>query len=155
MNNFIANRLRALLESTALTNKILDKISASGIESLSTMERNYLDNQSAGVEDKETEDLLSVDMGHTFNKTLDSGMTFKFIYGKTEREDGEVVHMGNFYIGDDDLYHCVIGYTENLIFNYYQLYAQDKPVNVESEKADNDLNTFFQEVGNKINQTLN
>ena len=155
MNNFIATRLRTLLENSELTNRILDKISAGGLESLTTIEKNYLHNQSVGVEDKETEDLLSLDMGHEFNKTLDNGMEFKFVYGKTEREDGEIVHMGNFYIGDDDLYHCVIGYTENLIFNYYQLYQQGQPVNVENEKADNDLNRFFQEVGNKINKALN
>jgi hypothetical protein len=164
MNKIIKNRLRILVENSELTNRILDKISASGMNSLTSAEKNYLNNQSAGVEDKETEDLVSIEPGHVFDKNINMSALnnateteLKFEYKSTSDYDEYLIHRGVLFVdGYAYLIEIMCNAKPNLEYSQYLLFDMKttQKINVTNETADKELDEFFEEIGNKINQTL-
>lgn len=103
-------------ENDELTNRILDKINTYGIDSLSSVEKKFLDNKSQDIEDDEVSDIASIDSGYEFNGTVDVYDDYlddkrvaevKFIYDETEEWDEDPVeykHTGELYIDDEEYY---------------------------------------------------
>ena len=101
-------------ENDELTNRILDKINTYGIDSLSSVEKKFLDNKSQDIEDDEVSDIASIDSGYEFNGTVDvyddylddkRVVEVKFIYDETEEWDEDPVeykHTGELFIDDEE-----------------------------------------------------
>ena len=143
-----------LNENDELTNRILDKISKYGIESLSKAERQYLDNKSQGIEDDNISDIASIDTGYEFEDTIDD-YDVKFIYDETEEWDDNPVeykHTGEFFIDGEEYYATM--YTDE-DFNVHSFDLHDGNDYVEfDEELDESLLKFFQQVGDKIKQNM-
>ena len=154
MRDLIKQRLRVLTEDTHTVNRILDKITASGFNSLSPAEKNYLNKQSAGEDDPEAEELMGIEKGYTFNKELADGNELNFEYDSTTVDD-KITHRGIFWITGGHKYICEIHYfaKPEIEFIQYSLFdpATEKYFPVNSPEADRNLNQFFEEIGDKIN----
>ena len=136
-----------------ILNRILDKISDEGIESLTKAERQYLDNESKGVEDRDLDNLLN-DGDVEFDGNLD-GVDIKFVWDTTEEWDEdpmEYVHRGGFFY-DDTEYYASIYADENYEFMSFDLHDGEDYVVLEDEVEDK-LTEFFYDVNSKISQTL-
>ena len=72
------NRL-FIKENEELLNKILDKISDYGMESLTDNEKKFLDDMSKDKVDTHIENLLSMDSGYEFSGEVDE-VPIKFTY---------------------------------------------------------------------------
>lgn len=143
-----------LNENDELTNRILDKISKYGIESLSKAERQYLDNKSQGIEDDNISDIASIDTGYEFKDTIDD-YGVRFIYNETEEWDDNPVeykHTGEFFIDGEEYYATM--YTDE-DFNVHSFDLHDGNDYVEfDEELEESLLEFFQQVGDKIKQNM-
>ena len=147
-------REELLNENDELTNRILDKISNYGIESLSKTERKYLDNKSQDIEDDEVSDIASIDTGYQFRDIIDD-YDVRFIYNETEEWDDDPVeykHTGEFFI-DGEEYYATMYTDEDLNVHSFDLHDGDDYVEFDEELEDS-LLEFFQEVGNKIKQNI-
>jgi hypothetical protein len=147
-------REELLNENDELTNRILDKISNYGIESLSKSERKYLDNKSQDIEDDEVSDIASIDTGYQFRDIIDD-YDVRFIYNETEEWDDDPVeykHTGEFFI-DGEEYYATMYTDEDLNVHSFDLHDGDDYVEFDEELQDS-LLEFFQEVGNKIKQNI-
>ena len=147
-------REELLNENDELTNRILDKISNYGIESLSKSERKYLDNKSQDIEDDEVSDIASIDTGYQFRDIIDD-YDVRFIYNETEEWDDDPVeykHTGEFFI-DGEEYYATMYTDEDLNVHSFDLHDGDDYVEFDEELEDS-LLEFFQEVGNKIKQNI-
>ena len=147
-------REELLNENDELTNRILDKISNYGIESLSKSERKYLDNKSQDIEDDEVSDIASIDTGYQFRDIIDD-YDVRFIYNETEEWDDDPVeykHTGEFFI-DGEEYYATMYTDEDLNVHSFDLHDGNDYVEFDEELEDS-LLEFFQEVGNKIKQNI-
>ena len=147
-------REELLNENDELTNRILDKISNYGIESLSKSERKYLDNKSQDIEDDEVSDIASIDTGYQFRDIIDD-YDVRFIYNETEEWDDDPVeykHTGEFFI-DGEEYYATMYTDEDLNVHSFDLHDGDDYVEFDEELEDS-LLEFFQEVGDKIKQNI-
>ena len=147
---------RSLLmnENDVLVNKVLDKISEFGIESLTKAEKKLLDNRSKNVFDDEIEDLVSIDSGYEFNDTIDD-MDVKFIYSSTEEWDEnppEYKHEGEFII-DGEEFSVNIYTDENYEYQSFDLHDGDDYVELDEELTES-LEEFFTGVCEKIGQSM-
>lgn len=152
--NRIKQMMGVLNENNDLTNKILDKISQYGIESLTKAEKQYLNNKSQDIEDDELSDIVSIDSGYEFNDTIDD-FDVKFIYNETEEWDDDPVeykHTGEFFI-DGEEYYATMYTDEDLNVHSFDLHDGEDYVEFDGELEDN-LLEFFQEVGDKIKQSM-
>lgn len=143
-------RLQVVKENNELTNRILDKISNYGIESLSKAERQYLDNKSQDIEDDEVSDIASIDTGYQFNDTVDD-YEVRFIYDGTEEWDDDPVeykHMGEFII-DGEEYYATMYTDEDLNVHSFDLHDGEDYVEFDGDLEDS-LLEFFQQVGDKL-----
>ena len=141
-------------ENDELTNRILDKISNYGIESLSKTERKYLDNKSQDIEDDEVSDIASIDTGYQFRDIIDD-YDVRFIYNETEEWDNDPVeykHTGEFFI-DGEEYYATMYTDEDLNVHSFDLHDGNDYVEFD-EKLEESLLEFFQEVGDKIKQNI-
>lgn len=139
-------------------NKILDKISTYGIESLTKIEREFLDKESKGIEDEELSDLIDIDSGYEIKGEID-GMDVKYVYSSTEEWDDtppEYKHEGYFYITDVD------GTTEYFVCIYtngkykyqsFDLHDGDDYVEFDDDFEDK-LSKFFKKVSIKLAKTM-
>lgn len=147
-------RLQVVKENNELTNRILDKISNYGIESLSKAERQYLDNKSQDIEDDEVSDIASIDTGYQFNDTVDD-YEVRFIYDGTEEWDDDPVeykHMGEFII-DGEEYYATMYTDEDLNVHSFDLHDGEDYVEFDGDLEDS-LLEFFQQVGDKLKQNM-
>ena len=147
-------REELLNENDELTNRILDKISNYGIESLSKSERKYLDNKSQDIEDDEVSDIASIDTGYQFRDIIDD-YDVRFIYNETEEWDDDPVeykHTGEFFI-DGEEYYATMYTDEDLNVHSFDLHDGNDYVEFDEELEDS-LLEFFQEVGDKIKQNI-
>ena len=147
-----------------LTNRILDKISEVGYENLSKSEKQFLANKSKGVNDDELEDILNIDSGYEFNGTVDVYDDYledkrvaevKFIYDETEEWDEDPVeykHTGELFV-DDEEYYATMYADEDYNVNSFDLHDGDDYVEFDDELEESFLK-FFQQVGNKIKQSI-
>ena len=143
-----------LNENDELTNRILDKISKYGIESLSKAERQYLDNKSQDIEDDNISDIASIDTGYEFEDTIDD-YDVKFIYDETEEWDDDPVeykHIGEFFI-DGEEYYATMYTDEDFNVHSYDLHDGNDYVEFD-EELEESLLEFFQQVGDKIKQNM-
>jgi hypothetical protein len=141
-------------ENDELTNRILDKINTYGIDSLSGAERKYLDNKSQDIEDDEVSDIASIDSGYEFDDTVD-GYDVKFIYDETEEWDDDPVefkHTGEFFI-DGEKYYATMYTDEDLNVHSFDLHNGDDYEEFDDELEES-LFEFFQQVGDKIKQSM-
>jgi len=146
-----------LLENNSkFMNDILDKISTQGIESLTHVEKQWLDNYSKGIENKGTEELLSIDTGYEFKDIInieDGNFDVKFIYDNTEDyEDGEMIHKGPTFINDDE-YWAGIHVTEDGEYSSFNLHDGEDYVEF-IEELEEKLDEFFKNVADKINLSI-
>ena len=147
-------REELLNENDELTNRILDKISNYGIESLSKSERKYLDNKSQDIEDDEVSDIASIDTGYQFRDIIDD-YDVRFIYNETEEWDDDPVeykHTGEFFI-DGEEYYATMYTDEDLNVHSFDLHDGNDYVEFD-EELEESLLEFFQEVGDKIKQNI-
>ena len=143
-----------LNENDELTNRILDKISKYGIESLSKAERQYLDNKSQGIEDDNISDIASIDTGYQFRDIIDD-YDVRFIYDETEEWDDNPVeykHIGEFFI-DGEEYYATMYTDEDFNVHSYDLHDGNDYVEFD-EELEESLLKFFQQVGDKIKQNM-
>lgn len=143
-----------LNENDELTNRILDKISKYGIESLSKAERQYLDNKSQDIEDDNISDIASIDTGYEFKDTIDD-YGVRFIYNETEEWDDNPVeykHTGEFFI-DGEEYYATMYTDEDFNVHSYDLHDGNDYVEFD-EELEESLLEFFQQVGDKIKQNM-
>ena len=141
-------------ENDELTNRILDKISNYGIESLSKSERKYLDNKSQDIEDDEVSDIASIDTGYQFRDIIDD-YDVRFIYNETEEWDDDPVeykHTGEFFI-DGEEYYATMQTDEDYDVHSFDLHDGNDYVEFD-EELDESLLEFFQMVGEKIKQNM-
>ena len=154
IRRILREEVQGLNENDELTNRILDKISNYGIESLSKSERKYLDNKSQDIEDDEVSDIASIDTGYQFRDIIDD-YDVRFIYNETEEWDDDPVeykHTGEFFI-DGEEYYATMYTDEDLNVHSFDLHDGDDYVEFDEELQDS-LLEFFQEVGNKIKQNI-
>lgn len=150
----IRKMMGLIVENDELTNRILEKISKYGIESLSKAERQYLDNKSQDIEDEEVSDIASIDTGYQFNDVIDD-FEVKFIYNETEEWDDDPVeykHTGQFFI-DGEEYYATMYTDEDYDVHSFDLHDGDDYVEFDEELEDS-LLEFFQMVGEKIKQNM-
>ncbi len=143
-----------LNENDELTNRILDKISNYGIESLSKSEKKYLDNKSQDIEDDEVSDIASIHTGYQFRDIIDDYDGI-FIYNETEEWDEDPVeykHTGEFFI-DGKEYYATMYTDEDLNVHSFDLHDGNDYVEFD-EEFEESLFEFFQQVGDKIKQNL-
>ena len=141
-------------ENDELTNRILDKINTYGIDSLSSVEKKFLDNKSQDIEDDEVSDIASIDSGYEFNDTVDD-YDVKFIYEETEEWDEdpmEYKHTGEFFI-DGEEYYATMYTDEDYNVHSFDLHDGDDYAEFDDELEDS-LLEFFQQVGDKIKQSM-
>lgn len=151
-------------ENDELTNRILDKINTYGIDSLSSVEKKFLDNKSQDIEDDEVSDIASIDSGYEFNGTVDVYDDYlddkrvaevKFIYDETEEWDEDPVeykHTGELFI-DDEEYYATMYTDEDYNVKSFDLHDGDDYVEFDDELEESFLK-FFQQVGDKIKQSM-
>jgi len=154
IRRILREEVQGLNENDELTNRILDKISKYGIESLSKSERKYLDNKSQDIEDDEVSDIASIDTGYQFRDIIDD-YDVRFIYNETEEWDDDPVeykHTGEFFI-DGEEYYATMYTDEDLNVHSFDLHDGDDYVEFDEELEDS-LLEFFQEVGDKIKQNI-
>ena len=154
IKRILTEEFRVLKENDELTNRILDKINNYGIESLSKMERKYLDNKSMGIEDDEVSDIASIDTGYEFNDTID-GYDVRYIYNETEEWDDDPVeykHTGELSI-DGEEYEATMYADEDYNVHSFDLHDGEDYVEFD-DKLENSLLEFFQKVGKKLKQNL-
>jgi hypothetical protein len=154
IRRILREEVQGLNENDELTNRILDKISNYGIESLSKSERKYLDNKSQDIEDDEVSDIASIDTGYQFRDIIDD-YDVRFIYNETEEWDDDPVeykHTGEFFI-DGEEYYATMYTDEDLNVHSFDLHDGDDYVEFDEELEDS-LLEFFQEVGDKIKQNI-
>ena len=86
--------------------RILDKISQSGMESLSSEERQTLENFSKGILPKETSNIEdSINRGSDLWVFEFPGMpSFKFRYESTNSNEDEIIHTGYLSVDQNDYY---------------------------------------------------
>jgi hypothetical protein len=152
--NRIQSMMGLIVENDELTNRILDKISNYGIESLSKAERQYLDNKSQDIEDDEVSDIASIDTGYQFNDTVDD-YEVRFIYNETGLWDNDPVeykHTGEFFI-DGEEYYATMYTDEDYDVHSFDLHDGNDYVEFD-EELDESLLEFFQMVGEKIKQNM-
>jgi len=154
IRRILREEVQGLNENDELTNRILDKISKYGIESLSKSERKYLDNKSQDIEDDEVSDIASIDTGYQFRDIIDD-YDVRFIYNETEEWDDDPVeykHTGEFFI-DGEEYYATMYTDEDLNVHSFDLHDGDDYVEFDEELEDS-LLEFYQEVGDKIKQNI-
>jgi ribosomal protein S17E len=157
MRNFIIKKLKTILnenftQNTELVDKLLDKISQSGINSLSAYEKQYLHKVTKGNATKEDEELLNISSGYRFNEILSMGETIVFIYSETEEYDIELVHKGIFKF-DEEEFLCEIFSDLNGLLNYFTLHDGVDYVDL-NESVEKELNKFFATISVKIFKSL-
>jgi hypothetical protein len=143
-----------LKEDEDRTNKILDKIAQYGIDSLTNVERQYLDNTSKGITDDEIDDILDIDTGYVFYDVVD-GFDVEFIYNETEEWDEDPVeykHTGEFII-DGEEYYATMYTDENYDVHSFDLHDGEDFVEFKDELEESLLD-FFVKVGDKIKQSM-
>jgi hypothetical protein len=133
-------------ENDELTNRILDKINTYGIDSLSGAERKYLDNKSQDIEDDEVSDIASIDSGYEFDDTVD-GYDVKW-----DDDPVEFKHTGEFFI-DGEKYYATMYTDEDLNVHSFDLHNGDDYEEFDDELEES-LFEFFQQVGDKIKQSM-
>ena len=150
----LREEVQGLNENDELTNRILDKINSYGIESLSKMERRFLDNKSQDIDDDEVSDIASIDTGYEFNDNID-GVDIRFIYDGSEEWDDypvEFKHMGQFFYDDED-YYATMYTDEDLNVHSFDIHDGEDYVDLNVDLEDG-LLEFFQQVGDKIKQNM-
>ena len=143
-----------ITENEDLINRILDKITDEGYDSLTKSEKQYLDNKSKGVVDDELDDIVSIDSGYEFNDTVDD-YDVKFIYDETEEWDEDPVeykHTGEFFI-DGEEYYATMYTDENYDVHSFDLHNGDDYEEFDDELEEG-LFEFFKNVGDKIKQSI-
>ena len=92
-------------EAMSDIDNILDKISQSGMESLSPQEKEYLQHYSTTGEymDMEGEENSSYEGENVFSDSID-GINMKFKYESTEDAADEIIHSGYLEINNDEFY---------------------------------------------------
>jgi hypothetical protein len=92
-------------EAMSDIDNILDKISQSGMESLSPQEKEYLQHYSTTGEymDIEGEEDSSYEGENVFSDSID-GINMKFKYESTEDAMDEIIHSGYLEINNDEFY---------------------------------------------------
>ena len=154
IRRILREEVQGLNENDEMTNRILDKISEVGYENLSKSEKQFLDNKSKGVNDDELEDILNIDSGYEFNDTVDD-YEVRFIYDGTEEWDDDPVeykHMGEFFI-DGEEYYATMYTDEDLNVHSFDLHDGDD-YEVFDDELEESLLEFFQQVGDKIKQSM-
>ena len=147
-----------LNENEELLNKVLDKISEYGMESLTDNERMFLNNMSKGKTDSHIENLLSMDSGYEFDGVVDD-ILVKFTYESTEEWDDnpkEYKHIGifNFMNGSDEIDYYAEIYTDaDYNFMHFDLHDGNDYVNL-NEELEDDLTHFFLDVSNKLAESM-
>ena len=143
-----------ITENEDLINRILDKITDEGYDSLTKSEKQYLDNKSKGVNDDDLEDIINIDSGYRFNDTID-GIGVTFTYDETEQWDEDPVeykHMGELIYDGEEL--DVTMYTdEDLNVHSFDLHDGNDYVQLDDVLEDQ-LFEFFKNVGDKIKQSI-
>jgi hypothetical protein len=155
-----------MFENYAL-DKILDKISKSGKQSLTKFELQYLDNFSSDVKDEELENIVTVEEGHVINGRIgEHEITFTFL-GVSERDeylqDDILAHEGNVEVGGH-VFQGVIVCDEDGEFDYANFVQLDeKEEGIWDEGVDlyetfhefeNELNDFFTDVCGKLSNHI-
>lgn len=154
MKNLQKHIRKILREDENKLNKILDKIKEYGIDSLTNIEKQYLDNVSKGVSDDEVNDIVDIDTGYEFNDVV-NGLDVKFIYNETEEWDEDPVeykHIGNFFI-DDEEYYTTMYTNEKYNVHSFDLHDGDDYVEFD-DNLEEKLLKFFKKVGNKIKKSM-
>jgi len=157
MRNFIKKKLNNILkenfiQNTELVDRLLDKISQSGMDSLSNYEKQYLHKVSKGNVTKDDEELLNISSGYRFNEILTMGETVVFIYSETEEYDTELVHKGIFKF-DEEEFLCEIFTDVNGLLNYFTLHDGVDYVDL-NESVEKELTKFFATISVKIFKSL-
>jgi hypothetical protein len=150
----IQSMMGVITENEDLINRILDKITDEGYDSLTKSEKQYLDNKSKGVVDDELDDIVSIDSGYEFNDTVDD-YDVKFIYDETEEWDEDPVeykHTGEFFI-DGEEYYATMYTDENYDVHSFDLHNGDDYEEFDDELEEG-LFEFFKNVGDKIKQSI-
>lgn len=152
-----------LYESTERLNQILDKISKSGMDSLSDLEKKFLDQKSKDEVVDDTEDLLSIEKGYVFEgNILGNKISFEFdevegeggeIYG----DDGEEHDMyridGKVEFGEYDYLGFIYIRVDNDEYQYCQLYCLTRNDYIEfDENIEKELNRFFSDITEKVSK---
>ena len=151
------NRL-FIKENEELLNKILDKISDYGMESLTDNEKKFLDDMSKDKVDTHIENLLSMDSGYEFDGEVDE-VPVKFTYESTEEWDDnpkEYKHIGtfNFMNGSDEIDYYVEIYTDaDYNYMHFDIHDGNDYVNL-NENLEDELTHFFLDVSNKLAQSM-
>jgi hypothetical protein len=150
----IQSMMGVITENEDLINRILDKITDEGYDSLTKSEKQYLDNKSKGVNDDDLEDIINIDSGYRFNDTID-GIGVTFTYDETEQWDEDPVeykHMGELIYDGEEL--DVTMYTdEDLNVHSFDLHDGNDYVQLDDVLEDQ-LFEFFKNVGDKIKQSI-
>ena len=139
---------------------ILDKINDHGMDSLTTIENEWLQKHSKDEKDTELENILSIDSGYIFEdilNTTDGDVEIKFVYEDTELGDDEYdddewnSHRGSTIIYNEYEYDTEI-YTdkENKHFLNFELFHPNSDNATFSEEFTNELGKFFKNVGETL-----
>ena len=145
-------------ENEELLNKILDKISDYGMESLTDNEKKFLDDMSKDKVDPHIENLLNMDSGYEFDGEVE-GIPVKFTYESTEEWDDnpkEYKHIGifNWYNGVDETDYYAELYTDaDYNFMHFDLHDGNDYVSLHMELED-ELTRFFLDVSNKLAESM-
>ena len=143
-----------ITENEDLINRILDKITDEGYDSLTKSEKQYLDNKSKGVNDDDLEDIINIDSGYRFNDTID-GIGVTFTYDETEQWDEDPVeykHMGELIYDGEEL-DATMYTDEDLNVHSFDLHDGNDYVEFDDVLEDQ-LFEFFKNVGDKIKQSI-
>ena len=146
-----ASYAEKLFLENALIDTILDKISTQGMDSLSPMEKEYLNKTSKGEKDEELEDLLSIDTGYVFRTELSNGESVSFEYDSTESDDTEIRHVGNVMFNGEQYWGEI--YSEESGYSYFTLHDGNDYVEF-NDDIEEELNVFFGNIATKIEKTL-
>jgi len=140
-------------EAMSDIDNILDKISQSGIESLSPQEKEYLHHYSTTGEFMDTEDEYdeepSFEGENVFSDSID-GVNMKFKHESTEDSAGEIIHSGYLEIDNDEFYGEIYCDTEG---NYSICNFEDPDgVNLfdKYEGLEHEIETFLYSVCDEI-----
>jgi hypothetical protein len=150
----IQSMMGVITENEDLINRILDKITDEGYDSLTKSEKQYLDNKSKGVNDDDLEDIINIDSGYRFNDTID-GIGVTFTYDETEQWDEDPVeykHMGELIYDGEEL-DVTMYADEDLNVHSFDLHDGNDYVQLDDVLEDQ-LFEFFKNVGDKIKQSI-
>jgi len=150
----IQSMMGVITENEDLINRILDKITDEGYDSLTKSEKQYLDNKSKGVNDDDLEDIINIDSGYRFNDTID-GIGVTFTYDETEQWDEDPVeykHMGELIYDGEEL-DATMYTDEDLNVHSFDLHDGNDYVEFDDVLEDQ-LFEFFKNVGDKIKQSI-